>query len=139
MKTDKPWDWKQWTHLALSYDGRVGRFFVNGHLQDEAYGTDPVFNERVPFFIGADPDRHGRAHCFFRGAIDDLRLSTVARYDSDFTPPPTLETDAHTLLLLPFDGEREGLFLDASGHGHHAWPVGRPVRKTEDRPGAAGM
>lgn len=121
-------DWTRWNHLALSYDGKVCRLFVNGKLQGEAVGTEPVSNPRYPLYVGADPDGGNRAVSFFTGAVDEVRLSSVCRYAKDFAPAKRFARDQKTLLLLHFDGDLKGLFADDSGHDHHGWAVGRPRR-----------
>lgn len=59
----------------------------------------------------------------FAGYIDEVRISTVARYDvskDGFTPRNKFKKDKETLALWHFDepgGARK--FSDASGHAHH--------------------
>jgi len=135
VKAGKGWDWGRWNHLAMAYDGRECRFYVNGRLQGKAVGEGPVANPRFPFYVGADPDGGGRATSFFRGAIDELRLSSVARYREEFTPRDRFTRDRHTLLLLHFDGGKHPrVFPDDSGRGHHGWAVSRPRREIERLP-----
>jgi serine/threonine protein kinase len=53
------------------------------------------------------------------GELDEIRISTIVRYDRDFTPPARLESDRHTLVLYHCD-EGGGEFLrDDSGHARH--------------------
>ncbi len=130
------WAWSKWTHLALSYDGETARYFVDGKLQSTARGRSPRFNDDYPLLIGADPDRGGRAVSFFRGAIDEVRVSTVARYTRDFTPERRFRTDAKTLALYHFDGPLRAIAIDASGRGHHGWAIGNPTRAREALPTA---
>ena len=59
----------------------------------------------------------------FAGYIDEVRISTVARYDVDkkgFTPRDKFKKDHETLALWHFN-EPSGaqIFSDASGHAHH--------------------
>lgn len=132
VSANEAWPYGEWRHLAVSYDGAACRFFVNGVLQGVDRGTKPRYN-RLPFYVGADPDRRGRATSFFKGAIDEVRLSTVARYRTDFVPARQFEPDGDTLLLLPFDGGIDGLAIDASGKGNHGWPVGGYQRAKDRR------
>lgn len=136
LRAKADWSWSKWTHLALSYDGRVARYFVDGVLQSSAAGRDPRFNDDYPLLIGADPGRGGRAGSFFRGAIDEVRVSTVARYTADFTPERRFRPDAKTLALYHFDGPIDAIAIDASGRGHHGWAVGNPTRAREALPEA---
>ena len=133
VQSQKDWPWEQWTHLALSYDGKRCRFFVNGRVQGSAEGVNPVFKDRYPLYIGADPDRKARAGSFFKGAVDEVRISTAARYEKDFRPARRFERDEKTALLLHFDGNLKGIFPDDSGRENHGWPVGEPRRVVEER------
>jgi hypothetical protein len=134
VEASRDHDWSRWHHLAMTYDGRICRLFVDGKLQGESEGAGAVTNARIPLYIGADPDRRGAATSFFRGAIDEVRLSGTARYDRDFRPARRFSPDQATRLLLHFDGDLEGVFPDASGPGCHGWAVGRPRRVTEALP-----
>ena len=59
----------------------------------------------------------------FTGYIDEVRISTEARYDiekKDFMPDSKFKNDAKTIALWHFDelgGTRK--FSDASGNAHH--------------------
>ncbi|HVS08791.1 MAG TPA: LamG-like jellyroll fold domain-containing protein [Planctomycetota bacterium] len=129
-----PWDGGRWRHLALCWDGSTARLFVDGEPVSEARGEGPVTRNALPFFVGADPDGRGRPTSFFRGELDELRVSSTARYASAFTPARRLERDGATVLLLHFDRTFAGLHPDDSGSGAHGWPVGNPELVDVDPP-----
>lgn len=128
------WNWTTWTHLALSYDGEKLRYFVNGILQGEDAGGPHAASGRR-FFIGAEPDGRSVPNLFFTGAVDEVRISNVARYLAEFRPKKNFMRDEATLLLLHFDRETvgDGILLDDSGMHHHGVPHGTPVQLAERR------
>ena len=83
--------------------------------------------------VGANPNQHDRPSWYFRGAIDEVRLSDRVRYERIFTPEKVLKRDPSTLLLLHFDGDGETPFSDSSVHRHpvkvHGWPRVRSERR----------
>lgn len=117
---DRPWDFARWTHVALSYDGSRVRFFVDGRLTGEAEASGAVTPNTLPLVIGADVDAQGRAVSFWKGDLDEVRLSRGARYTGDFEPERRLARDADTVLLLGFDEPLEGGMSAAEG----ATPIG---------------
>ena len=124
--SDVAWPWEEWTHVALSFDGTTLRFFVDGALQEEAEHAGRITANRLPLFIGADPDPRGEPMSFFSGFIDEVRISSVARYLAPFTPDRVHESDEDTVLLFHFDGEEHGLYLDDSDQANHGRRVGEP-------------
>ncbi len=124
--------WGRWTHFALTYDGAVARYWVNGKLQGEEAGA-PLRPSPRSFFLGAEPDGHNRPASKMTGAIDEVRLSDVVRYADDFRPADTHMADRHTVFLFHFDTDTEGAFLDDSGKQHNGVPVGAPEVVEEKR------
>jgi hypothetical protein len=122
----KPWDWSQWTHLALVFDGQQATLYVNGKPQARKTTDAAPTHNRHPLYVGADPDERGRPSRFFTGAIDEVRLSSAARYDRPFTPQRVLQRDNDTVLLLHFDQVFGGAFPDDSGRNNHGWGTGQP-------------
>ncbi len=129
----RPWTFGRWTHLALVRDAEAGRLrlFVGGEPAGDVACAGDLTTNDLPLWIGADPDRRGRPVSPFRGAVDEVRLSRVARYAAPFTPADRHEADADTLLLLRCDAAVAGLVPDHSGRGLH----GRLSGKARIAPG----
>lgn len=128
------WKWEAWTHLALVWNGRTLTLFRDGRPVAESEAPAPRTTNRFPLYIGADPDKNGRPGHYFTGAVDEVRLSATARYQSRFRPRRALKCDKDTLLLLHFDADGTDFFADESSHGSHGWPVGSPRVEAEARP-----
>jgi len=70
-----------WTHVAKTRSGSTVRFFVNGTQR-----INYTFSGAVSlnsFTLGNDGDE------FYSGWFDDLRISKIARYTTNFTRPST--------------------------------------------------
>ena len=134
----------QWNHIAFQSNGIQTIVMVNdsvrlsqggttlagdlshaGHPQDFMLGG---FGEKVKSQIHGG---HFWGH--FAGYIDEVRISTVARYDvrrtGGFPPRTKFKNDAKTVALWHFD-ESRGVqkFLDTSGNAYHL--VGKNGAKT---------
>lgn len=118
-----------WHHLAAVYDGNATRIYLDGELVSTE-GVDTSWKRTtndLPLVIGADPDGSGKPMSFFEGQIDEVRLSSTARYgEGQFVPSRRLMADADTVVLYTFDRSVGPYVLDASGNGHHARRVGSP-------------
>jgi hypothetical protein len=94
----------QWHELAGVYDGTQVRLYVDGVLRGKADGTGKRRLNALPLMIGADVDGNGRGTSWFAGALDELRISTGARYRGErYETVARLAADAATLLLLHGD------------------------------------
>ncbi|MBX9580647.1 MAG: LamG domain-containing protein [Gemmataceae bacterium] len=72
-----------WTHVAVSYDRSQGviRFFVDGQLIGApAYSADIQGTGTAPMYVGYGPSGGNE---FALGAIDELRIWTVARTEAE--------------------------------------------------------
>ena len=122
----------QWNHIAYQSKERETATIVNDlaeilprkttlahdltHFQHPKDFTLGGFGEKIKF--------HGDFFWdSFAGYFDEVRISTVARYDvtkDGFTPRNRFKKDLDTIALWHFDepgGTRK--FSDASGHAHH--------------------
>ena len=109
-------------HRALVMDGQVMHYFVNGIWQGKRYCTARQGRmwEMRELIIGCKANETE----FFRGQIDQLRLSKIARYSDNFTVNSALTSDDSTLALYNFDEGEGDVLKDASGNGHHGKIIG---------------
>ncbi|TWU31350.1 Leucine Rich repeats (2 copies) [Novipirellula artificiosorum] len=115
------------THIAGVFDDEVLRVFVDGKLE----GTASIGKLAQPssiFYLGKEFE-HGQK---FDGTIDEIRISSTARYSEDFTPVERFEPDEHTLALYHCDEGTGGALRDSSGNGHDGWIRGATwVRRSD--------
>lgn len=99
----------RWTHLAGVYDGGQIALFVNGREVASTNVTRARLSSDKSLYVGARPNGAWNVHNFsypliyWRGAVDDVRISRGARYIRDFIPTSKLARDGATLLLLSCD------------------------------------
>lgn len=114
-----------WHHVAGVFDGAEVRVYVDGRQVARRKGAGKRTKNDLPLVIGGDVGQGGAPGSFFPGEIDEVRVSSVARYAAErFEPARRYESDADTLLLLHMDGMSGPWFPDASAHAAHATPVG---------------
>lgn len=66
----------QWTHVAVTHDGRFQKFYIDGTLQGEFdLGEGPLTTSTTPVNIGSDPSYRYTP----RGAMHEVRLWSIAR------------------------------------------------------------
>lgn len=76
----------QWSHLAVTSDGKTVTLYVAGHAAGSVAAALPGLNS--PTIIGGDADGVAGGLARFSGAVDEVRLSKVAR------PAALIQTDA---------------------------------------------
>jgi hypothetical protein len=127
LAAKKPWKAGAWTHVALSCDGKKARYYVDGSLQATVDVPEPLRHGPEGLVVGASASMGVAPFGLFRGAIDELRVSDVARYPRAFTPARFHREDENTVLLLRFDTLEDGRPVDTSGRGRKVTPlVGAP-------------
>ena len=103
----------RWCHLAATYDGLWVQVFVDG----VSSGPTPLDGSLPapyggPLRIGSAAYQDG---LYVRGLIDEVRLSSVARYTADFAVPSgPFALDAETVGLWAFDEESGQVVEDAT-------------------------
>ncbi|MFO0998785.1 MAG: SUMF1/EgtB/PvdO family nonheme iron enzyme [Planctomycetaceae bacterium] len=116
---------QSWVHVAIVVELNEVRFYVNGKISHQL----PRLNQagfRYRFrgtWLGAhpnlsDPDSLGISY-FFQGYLDEIRMSSVARYRDEFVPATQFECDVDTLALYHCDEGSGHELRDSSGHNHH--------------------
>ncbi len=117
------------THLALVWDGHQLSFYVDGDTDNarniESVTAMPKF--RHPLYLGTlrhyiRKGVYGFAPISwhqFLGIIDEVRISSVARYTERFNPARRHDPDEHTLALYHCDENGGKTLIDASGNENH--------------------
>ena len=111
----------RWYHIAGVYDEKEVRMYLDGTLIARQEGSGTRLTNQFPLMVGADVDRHGNATSFFSGLIDEVRLSSITRYEGEsFIPDRSLASDEHTSVLLRFDTQIGPWIYDHSANNAHA-------------------
>lgn len=93
----------KWTHLAGVFDGQRMILYVNGQPQATRDATGPRATNVLPLYIGANPDARSKPTQFYTGGLDEVRISSTARYMDSFTPEKRYTRDAQTIQLFHCD------------------------------------
>ena len=111
----------RWHHIAGVYDGAEVRLYLDGELMATQAGSGSRRTNAFPLMIGADVNAQGEPTSFFNGRIDNVRLSSIARYTgTTFTPERTHKSDSDTLALLPMNATVAKWTVDESTNDAHA-------------------
>jgi hypothetical protein len=103
-----------WAHVAVTFDGPDMYIFIDG--VESVYGrTGSSLHDASAF----DMTLGGRADegSSFYGVIDEVRVSSSARYIADFTTEQAPEADSDTVLLYHMDEGFGSSLSDDSGNG----------------------
>lgn len=95
--SSQPLELDRWTHVAATFDGKTVRFYLNGRLDSQYAVRGTIRPSEAPLLVGnafdtrsltgfggdlrvgSDQDRN--PYYAFEGAIDELRITNVARTD----------------------------------------------------------
>jgi len=128
----------RWYHIACTWDVDDSmRMFIDGVPSPVVEKSRlPVFGGEQMFAIG-----NGSINLFdsrfegFRGMIDEVRFSLVARYKEKFDPPKApFEPDQFTLALWHFDEGSGNMTADATGNGFTGYLGGTGDDSVATRP-----
>jgi len=72
-----------WHHIALVRLGTRFDIYVDGTSEDTETSSLTILNKSTTYAIGADSNGNNN----YTGHLDEVRISNVARWDADFTPP----------------------------------------------------
>ena len=74
-----------WYHIALVRSSGVSKFYIDGVGQTPTYNDNRNYNTATySLHLGKDS---AAASSWFNGYLEDIRVSRVARYVANFTPP----------------------------------------------------
>ncbi len=121
----------QWIHWAVVWDAttKSSDIYLNGVLSNSSktagsgtYATDNTSNLTLGAASGSS--------IYYRGLQDEVRISNIKRYATNFTPQTTpFVRDEYTKLLLHFDENGDdprntGKAIDDSGNANHGTITG---------------
>ena len=119
----------EWHHVAMvkNFDlGTISLFFDGIKIVSDDYNTSEFIqggNENYLQIGGwAGPGWNGpggRETEFVNGLIDEVRVSNIARYDSNFIPVSKHINDSNTLGLYHFDIGGGDIVIDDSDNNNH--------------------
>ncbi|MDE0423951.1 MAG: LamG domain-containing protein [Candidatus Poribacteria bacterium] len=69
----------KWHHLAFTFDGKMGRVYVDGELENEA-PNDATFQSADPITIGVPNLNNANG---LKGIIEEIRISNTARTEEE--------------------------------------------------------
>ncbi|MFA5828541.1 MAG: LamG-like jellyroll fold domain-containing protein [Candidatus Shapirobacteria bacterium] len=110
-----------WYHIAIVRNGADIKYYLNGNNYATGTGLCTTPTIWSGFNIGSNN---------YNGIVDEVRVSSVARYTTDFTPQTTpFVRDEFTKLLLHFDENGDdprnsGKAIDDSGNANHGTITG---------------
>ena len=123
--SNQPLNPGQWQHLALTSEGEKTSLFVNGREAASLAVALPAFNS--PMAIGADvpqaADAEPSHYQPLNGAIDELRLSKVARPASLLLADATAQGSESKLVAYGVDEEQSGFGFGSLGFLFNAVPM----------------
>ncbi|MED7666284.1 DUF2341 domain-containing protein [Pseudomonas moraviensis subsp. stanleyae] len=109
----------QWQHVALTAEGSKVTLYINGRESAALAQAMPAFNSVMA--IGAD--LHEGAFQPFAGAIDELRLSKVARPAALLLADATSQGAESKLVAYGVDEEQSGFGFGSLGFLLNAVPI----------------
>lgn len=116
--SDSPVEFGSAVHLAGVWDGREVRLYVDGKKQRQT--ATPTLRPLDPASVVLGRIGGGGIH----GRLQEVRISKVARYTTDFVPDHRFDADDDTEVLYHFDEGAGDVLHDASGNGHDGRIVG---------------
>jgi Concanavalin A-like lectin/glucanases superfamily/Secretion system C-terminal sorting domain len=107
----------QWYNLAITYNGSIMKMFLDGNLIREKAATSLIASNTFPLTIGGQNGNFWNRN--LNGKIDEVRISSVARYESNFTPTTHFDNDLYTRALYHFNEGTGDTVYDSSGNNNN--------------------
>lgn len=120
----------QWHHIAVTRNSSTGgvALFVDGVLDaEQTNGPSPgdvsyqdgritIYPNSDPYLVFAAEKHDYQGSFYYKGWLDEVRISNFRRYTSNFTPPSApFSTDVNTVGLYHFNEGTGTVINDSSG------------------------
>jgi len=107
----------EWTHIAISHVGNQTKLFVNGSLRDENTGSNFNLSSSNSALNIGEKYRGGYTS-IIKADLDQIRISSEARYTSNFTPikEQQFKVDDKTIAYFNFQNVHNVRLLDKAHH-----------------------
>jgi len=69
--------WDEWTHVAITYDGKVAQTYINGELKEEGLTEGTLVVAQNPLYIARN--LYGKSNSYFKGQLADIRIWAQVR------------------------------------------------------------
>ena len=115
--------YNHWDHYAIVGEANTNqlRIYKNGVLDATTSHGTPIWSlpnndsKLGAVFQGwTSPNTQ-----YFKGKLDDFRVSDIARYSSNFTPPQNILSDINTRVLYNFNSINNNIVPDLSGNNNN--------------------
>jgi hypothetical protein len=110
-----PIDTGTWFHLAGVREGTTWTIYIDGGASHMVTTSSVHNGSGQDLWVGGSGDAPEYS---FDGAIDQLRISNIARYTSDFTPEDTLEDDGDVVMMWALDEATGSTATDSTANGN---------------------
>ena len=106
-----------WEHITICYDDASNKFryFKNGELLTIEEKDADITMSTYNFIIGHELGSEN----WFRGKIDNLRISDISRYTENFNPFDNFIADDNTIAMYNFNEGVGNIAYDLSGNERH--------------------
>lgn len=110
----------RWFHAAVTFNAGSGvvTLWQDGQNVGSRVLSAPNSSTNSPLRIGADTD--GGSNKPWSGQIDDVRISNVVRYASNFVPIANMVVDSSTLAFWAFDEQSGNVAIDGVSAANNA-------------------
>jgi len=116
-------DLDTWYHIAASYDGSLGKIYVNGQLENSQTFATPLSNSPGgQLIIGIDRDGSSNYNQAFKGCMDEVRIWNTIKSQSEIQASMNTSLIGNeNNLVAYFNMEQNGgnELLDISGNQYN--------------------
>ena len=74
---------KEWSHVAVTYDGKEIKFYINGKQDGKVVKAKGQITHRPEWGVHLGGERDGCCPRYFQGIIDELKISNFAKSEAE--------------------------------------------------------